>query len=402
MTPDAEFLRRYAELVVGFAANVQPGQIVELRSALGREPLTRAIGESCYRHGARFVDLLYFDPYLKRARVEHADPETLDFVPEWHRQRVLGYGRERSARIAVGGLVGQDLLDGLPADRVARDRWPFIREYHTLIDEQTTNWAGANCATADWAATVFPDAEPQEGLERLWEAVAFSCRLDEDDPVAAWRDRLAERDRTKASLMALGLDALHFEGPGTDLTVGLLPTSSWDGGLSDTVDGITYLANLPTEEVFTGPDPERTDGVVRSTKPLVLRNGTVIEGLRVRFENGRAVEIDADRNAEAIRAECARDDGATRLGEVALVDREGRVGRTGVVFYDTLYDENAASHIAFGSAYLDTATAPEDVARLNRSAVHVDFMIGGDDVAVTGIGRDSSRVPLLRGGAWQM
>ena len=143
MTPDAEFLRRYAELVVGFAANVQPGQIVELRSALGREPLTRAIGESCYRHGARFVDLLYFDPYLKRARVEHADPETLDFVPEWHRQRVLGYGHERGARIAVGGLVGQGLLDGLPPDRVARDRWPFIREYHTVIDEQTTNWAGA-------------------------------------------------------------------------------------------------------------------------------------------------------------------------------------------------------------------------------------------------------------------
>ena len=161
--PDADFLRRYADLVVGFAANVQPGQIVELRSALGREPLTRAIGESCYRHSARFVDLLYHDPQLKRARVEHADPDTLDFVPEWHRERVLGYGRERCARIAVGGLVGRALMDGLPTDRVARERWPFIPEYHTVIDELTTNWTGANCATDDWAATVFPHAAPADG-----------------------------------------------------------------------------------------------------------------------------------------------------------------------------------------------------------------------------------------------
>lgn len=398
---DAHLLRRYADLVVGFAANVQPGQIVELRSAVGREPLTRAIADSCYRHGARFVDFSYHDPHIKRARVEHAADETLDFVPGWHRERVLGYGRERCARIAVGGLTEPGLLDDLPSDRIARDRWPFIAEYHTLIDELTTNWTGVNCATPDWAAAVFPDLAPHDALARLWEAVAHCCRLDEPDPVAAWEGRLAERDRTKAALGALELDALHFEGPGTDLTVGLLPTSHWDGGLSDTVGGIRYLANLPTEEVFTGPDPVRTDGVVRSTRPLVLRSGAVIEGLRVRFEGGRAVEVDADLNAEAIRAECARDAGATRLGEVALVDRESRIGRTGLVFYDTLYDENAASHVALGSAYLDTAGGA-DVERLNRSAIHVDFMIGGDEVAVTGVRRGGERVPLLRDGTWQV
>jgi aminopeptidase len=398
---DPDLLRRYADLIVGFAANVQPGQIVELRSALGREPLTRAVAESCYRHGARFVDFSYHDPHIKRARVEHAAEDTLDFVPDWHRERVLGYGRERCARIAIGGLTDPGLLDDLDSARIARDRWPFIREYHTLIDEQTTNWAGVNCPTPDWAAVVFPDLEPGESLARLWAAVVHCCRLDEPDPVAAWQERLTDRDRIKATLMELGLDALHFEGLGTDLTVGLLPTSSWDGGLSDTVDGIRYLANLPTEEVFTAPDPERADGIVRSTRPLVLRSGAVIEGLRVRFEDGRAVEIDADRNVEAIRAECARDEGATRLGEVALVDRESRIGRTGVVFYDTLYDENAASHVAFGSAYLDTV-ADEERERANRSAVHVDFMIGGDDVAVTGVTRGGERVPLLRDGAWQI
>lgn len=396
-----DLLDRYAELIVGFAANVQPGQIVELRSAIGRESLTRAVADSCYRHGARFVDVLYHDPYVKRSRVQHAAEETLDFVPGWHRERVLGYGRERCARIAIGGLAAPGLLDDLDPARVARDRWPFIAEYHTVIDEATTNWVGANCPTADWAAVVFPELAPDRALARLWEAVTYCCRLDEPDAAAAWRERLGERDRTKAALAALGLDALHFEGPGTDLTVGLLPSSIWDGGLSDTVGGIRYLANLPTEELFTGPDPERTEGTVRSTRPLVLRSGAVIEGLRVRFEGGRAVGIDADQNAEAIRAECARDGGAARLGEVALVDRESRVGETGIVFYDTLYDENAASHVAFGSAYRDTA-GEEDRNRLNRSAVHVDFMIGGDDVQVTGVTRDGSRVPLLRDGAWQI
>jgi aminopeptidase len=398
---DADTLRRYADLIVGFAANVQPGQIVELRSSIGREALTRAVAESCYRHGARFVDFSYHDPHIKRARVQHAAGETLDFVPDWHRERVLGYGRERCARIAIGGLVDPGLLDDLDPERAAKDRWPFISEYHTLIDELTTNWAGANTPTPAWAAAVFPDLEPDEALARLWETVLHCCRLDEPDAVTAWRERLVARDRVKAALADLALDALHFEGPGTDLTVGLLPTSRWDGGLSDTVGGIPHLANLPTEEVFTAPDPERTDGFVRSTRPLVLRSGAVIEGLRVRFEGGRAVEIDADTNVDVLRAETRRDEGASRLGEVALVDRESRIGRTGLVFYDTLYDENAASHIAFGSAYVDTV-GEADLDRINRSVAHLDFMIGGDDVAVTGVTRAGERVPLLRDGSWQI
>jgi aminopeptidase len=370
---------------VGFAANVQPGQIVELRSALGREPLTRAIAASCYRHGARFVDTAYLDPWVRRARVE----------------RVLEYGRQRCARIAVGGLVAPELLDGLDPNRIARDRWPFIPEYHTIIDDATTNWNGVNCPTADWARVVYPDAEPEVALAQLWQAVLHICRLDEDDPTAAWEERLATMHRARTALDERRFEALHFEGPGTNLTVGLLPTSIWDSGWSHTVDGIRYLANLPTEETFTAPDPQRTDGIVRATRPLVLKSGIVIEGLRVRFEGGRAVEIDADRNADALRAQAARDEGAARLGEVALVDRESRIGRLGTVFYDTLYDENAASHIALGSAYLDTV-GPEDRERANSSTIHVDFMIGGDDVAVTGVTGGGERVPVLRDGVWQI
>ena len=331
----------------------------------------------------------------------HAPDDSLDFIPSWHRERVLGYGRERCARIAVGGAVEPKLLDGLDSERIARDRWPFIPEYHQIIDDKTTNWVGANSATADWAALVYPELEPAAALERLWDAIFHVCRLDEADPRAAWHQRLAAVERATARLDELRLDALHFEGPGTDVTVGLLPSSSWESGFDSTVDGIKHLANLPTEETFTAPDPARADGYVTSTRPLVLKSGVLVEGLRVRFEGGRAVEIEADRNADALRAQCARDEGAARLGEVALVDRESRIGRTGTVFYDTLFDENAASHIALGSAYLDTV-GEEDRERANRSSIHVDFMIGGEDVAVTGVTRDGARVPLLREGRWQI
>jgi aminopeptidase len=192
---------------------------------------------------------------------------------------------------------------------------------------------------------------------------------------------------------------LHLEGPGTDLTLGLLPGSVWAGGGDTNADGIEHLSNLPTEEVFTAPDPQRADGVVRATKPLVLA-GSTLEGLTVRFEGGRAMQIDADANAEVLRGHSELDDGAARLGEVALVDAAGRIGKLGTTFFTTLLDENAASHLALGNAY--ERSAPEDVERLNRSAVHIDFMFGGDDVSVTGIAQDAARIPVLRAGKWQL
>ena len=193
---------------------------------------------------------------------------------------------------------------------------------------------------------------------------------------------------------------MHFEGPGTDLTVGLLPSTRWISAMFSTADGLPHLVNLPSEEIFATPDPARADGVVRSTRPLAL-GGTVVDGLRVRFEGGRAVEIDADEGADALRAYAERDEGASRLGEVALVDRESRIGKLGTVFLDTLLDENAASHVALGSAYEFTVDEA-DLARLNRSQIHVDFMIGADDVAVTGVTDGGERLPILRDGRWQL
>jgi aminopeptidase len=398
---DAQTLERYADLIVGLGANVQPGQIVELRCELAHRELTRAIATSAYRRGARFVDVWWFDSHVRRARLEHADEETIGFVAPWHERRVLALGEQRCARIALSPISTPGLFDDLDPHRVGLDRYPLIPPYMRIINDRTTNWTGVMCPTPEWAHLVHPGREPEEALAQLWEEVLHVCRLDEDDPIGAWDERLDALRSARERLNARRFDSLRFEGPGTDLTLGLLPSSTWDSGISETVDGIEYLANVPTEETFTAPDPQRADGVVTATKPLVLKTGAQVSGLRVRFEGGRAVEIDADSGAEALRTMCEADEGATRLGEVALVDREGRVGALDTVFYSTLLDENAASHVALGSAYLDTV-GEEDQARANRSSIHVDFMIGGDDVDVTGITGGGERVPVLRGGDWQI
>ena len=397
----ADLLVRLADIAVGLGANVQPGQIVTIGADHGQYELARAIAESAYKRGASFVDVWYFDPYVKRARIAFAEEESLTFVPSWYGHRMLALSDQRAARISLAGPTTTGLLDDLDPDRAGRDQLPFIKEILTVISDGTTNWTVVPCPTEPWARLVHPDLPPDEALDRLWQDVAHVCRLDESDPVAAWQERADTLTAAAARLNERRFDSLHFEGAGTDLTIGLLETSTFHAARDETVDGIVHLANLPTEEVYATPDPQRADGRVRSTKPLVLPDGTIIRGLAITFEGGRAVEIDAERGAGVMRGRAAFDDGAARLGEVALVDREGRIGRLGTVFYDTLLDENAASHIALGDGF-DQGLSDGDRARRNRSSIHIDFMIGGDDVAVTGITRDGHRVPVLRDGSWQI
>jgi len=393
-------LARYADLVVRFAANVQPGQIVAVASEPTKLEMTRAVAEAAYRAGAKFVDVMQFDPHVKRARILHAAEDTLDYVPPWYGERVLALGEHRAARIGLTGPSAPGLLSDLDPGRAGRDQLPFLRESAQVVNARTTNWTAVPCPTQAWASLVFADLEPDAALDRLWEQVLYMCRLDEDDPVAAWIERQDVLVGVSERLTEAHFDGLHFEGPGTDLRVGLLPNSRWMSARFETVDGIVHMPNLPSEEVFTTPDPARVDGVVRSTKPLVV-GGTIIRGLRVRFQDGQAVQIEADEGGELLAQYAQRDEGASRLGEVALVDAAGRIGPLDTVFYDTLIDENAASHVALGSAYEFTA-GQEDHPRLNRSQIHVDFMIGSPEVAVTGISAYRGRVPVLRGGAWQI
>jgi aminopeptidase len=399
-TTQAELLESLARLTVDYAANVQPGQVVLIATEPDKLQLARAVALAAYERGALFVDLQVSDPQLKRARALHADPDTLGYVAPWLKSRALALGELHGARISLTGPSDPHALDGIDPVLAGRDTLPRIKELLQVVNDGTTNWTVVPAPTPGWAQLVHPDLTPDAALARLWSEIAHVCRLDESDPVATWQARLAQLIAASARLDALALDALRFDGPGTELRVGLLPRSRWLGSRDTTVDGLEFLPNLPTEEVFTAPDPERVDGTVRSTKPLFTA-GTIVSGLRVRFEHGRAVEIEADQGAEVVRSIATRDDGAARLGEVALVDRESRIGQTGTVFYDTLLDENAASHIALGNAYDNTVTN-EDVGRINRSAVHVDFMIGGDEVSVTGLTSDGSEIPLLRAGEWQI
>ncbi len=390
-----------AELAVGLGANVQPGQIVSISSEPGKEPLTRAIAEAAYARGAMFVDVAVFDPHIKRARLRHADRDTLTFVPSWYGERVKRLGEERAAIIALTGPVEPGLMNGIDPALLGLDLLPRLKETSALIEQRLVNWSAVPCPTQGWATRVHPDLAPQDALQLLWDEIAHICRLREDDPLAAWNLRLDRLEQVASALTALPLDALHFEGPGTDLTIGLLSSARWIAARAQTAEGIVHAANLPTEEVFTTPDPARVDGTVTSTKPLFVSGG-MVTGLRVRFAGGRAVAVEADSGAATLRTMTERDAGAARLGEVALVDRESRIGALGTVFYDTLIDENAASHIALGQGFSMCVSSEADLERVNESEIHVDFMIGSDDVSVTGLTAAADRVPLLLGGAWQI
>lgn len=391
-------LGRFAALAVRFGANVRPGQVVGISCEPGKEEIVREIAAEAYRAGAKFVDVSWFDPYIKRARIEFSDEESLEYVPPWIGRRILDLGELHAARIGLTGPSAPGLLSDLDPKRIGKDPLPFVPEAVKVVNDQTTNWTALPCPTVPWAKLVYPALDDDAALAKLWEELWHVLRLDEEDPVAAWQERFGALTAVAERLTERAFDSLHFEGPGTDLTVGLLPTSKWIAAQMTTVDGIDHAPNLPSEEVFSAPDPERTEGVARMTRPLVL-GGASITGLQVRFEGGRAVEVRSEEHGEVLEGFLQRDEGAARLGEVALVDGAGRIGPLGTIFYDTLLDENAASHIAFGSAYAMTV-GDEDKQRINSSQIHIDVMLGSPEIAVTGITGSGERVPVLVAGKW--
>jgi len=387
---------RYAELIVQVGANVQPGQLVEVIARIEHVDVARAVARAAYRAGASYVDVGYSDQHVRRAMIKNVSEDLLSWTPPWLLERVKHFGNVNAAIVALTGDAEPELLADLPGELVGKARMKEIGEELTRqTNEGLNNWVVAGVPNKGWAAQLF--GEPD--VDALWDLVEFCVRLDEDDPVAAWRAHVRKLGARADRLNDMQIDSLRYRGPGTDLTVGLLPESRWQGCESVTANGIPYVANMPTEEVFTTPDARRTEGFVRSTQPLVL-NGQIVKGLEVRFENGRIADVRADVGADAIRGELAVDERAPYLGEVSLVDGESRIGQTGRVFFETLYDENASCHLAYGSAYAE-AVEGGVIDGVNVSAVHTDFMIGGPRVEVDAVLRDGGVVPLLRENIWQ-
>jgi aminopeptidase len=390
-----ERLERYAELAVRVGANVQPGQEVFVSPQVEHVDLARALVRQAYRAGASYVHVLYRDEHVRHALVELGPEPALTYSPEWEKQfNEMAAG---NALIATTGTAEPELLADLDGERVGRAiplEVAAVRQ--RLHHEKSVNWCNIGGPNEGWATQVF--GEPD--VERLWEAVAFCMRLDEPDPVAAWREHLDRLRVRGESLTELRPDALRYRGPGTDLTVGLLPNARWGSAEFRTAGGIEYVANMPTEEIFTTPDCRRADGTVRSSLPLAL-NGQIIRSLELTLENGRIVGVDAEQGADLVRGQLATVENADRLGELALVTRESRVGQSGTLFFDTLFDENATCHIAYGMG-LPYSFEGEPGDGSNVSNIHVDFMVGGPELEVDAVLADGTEVPLIRDEEWQL
>lgn len=403
----AQLMKTYAEVAVRVGINLQPGQHVLIQGKLEHAALMRVLTRTCYEAGAGYVSVVYHDDHVRKAMIEHADEEMLAWSPP-HLLAALGHVEESGgARIMVAGDAEPKLLADLDPGRVGKAKMIELAHMNMgQVNRRSVNWTIVACPNEGWAEAAL--GEPD--VDRLWDAVAKATRLYETDPVQAWWDHVNHLGQRAEALNEHRFDMLHFESDETDLRVGLHAGSRWISAKFTTASGLPHVPNLPTEEVFTTPDFRRVEGTVAATRPLQLSaEGVTVQDLRVTFSDGRAVRVEAATGGEVVEAQMALDEGGARLGEVALVDRASAVGATGITFNNTLFDENATSHIAYGGAYTfcvegaERLSEEELVARgINHSSVHTDFMIGGPGVDVTGVTTDGGRVTIIEDNVWKL
>jgi len=401
-------LDRLAEVAIKVGLRLEPGQDLILTAPMSALPLVRRIAVHAYKAGAGIVQPIFSDEELTLARYANAADASFDRAPGWLYEGMAKAFSGNAARLAISGdnpmmLAGQD------PDKVARANRATSMAYKPALEKITgfdINWNIVSYPNTAWAKLVFPDLPEDEAVHKLAEAIFAASRVNNDDPIAAWAEHNANLKKRWSWLNEHNFASLHYTGPGTDLTVGLADGHRWKGGASEAKNGITCNPNIPTEEVFTTPHAMRVEGHVRSTKPL-SHNGTLIENIEVTFEGGRIVQAHASKGEAVLTKVLDTDEGSRRIGEVALVPHSSPISASGVLFYNTLYDENAACHIALGQCYADcfvggTKMSPEEIQQRggNKSLVHVDWMIGSDQIDIDGIKPDGSRVPVMRAGEW--
>ncbi|QND51007.1 aminopeptidase [Phyllobacterium sp. 628] len=401
-------LDRLAEVAIKIGLQLQPGQDLLLTAPLAALPLVRRITEHAYKAGAGIVTPFYSDEEATLMRYRNAPVESFDRAAGWLYEGMAKAFSNNTARLAIAG-DNPMLLSEQDPEKVARANRATSKAYQPALEKIAgfdVNWNIVSYPNPSWAKQVFPDLDEEAAVAKLADAIFAASRVDIDDPVTAWRDHNAVLRERREWLNGHNFASLHFRGPGTDLVVGLADEHQWQGGASTAKNGITCNPNIPTEEVFTTPHALRVDGHVSSTKPL-SHQGTLIENISVRFEGGQIVDAKASRGEEVFNKVLNTDDGARRLGEVALVPHSSPISASGLLFFNTLFDENAASHIALGQCYSkcfvngDKLT-PEEVAARggNKSLIHIDWMIGSGEIDVDGINGDGSSVPVMRKGEW--
>lgn len=401
-------LDKLAEVAIKVGLQLQKGQDLVLTAPVAALPLVRRIVEHAYRAGAGIVTPILSDEEITLARYRNADDESFDRAPAWLYKGMAEAFAGNAARLAIAGDNPMLLAQENP-DRVARANRANSMAYRPALEKITgfdINWNIVSYPNPSWARQVFPNDPEDVAVEKLANAIFAASRVDVEDPISAWKEHNASLKTRHSWLNGKSFHALHFRGPHTDLTVGLADGHQWKGGASESKNGITCNPNIPTEEVFTTPHKLRVDGFVRSTKPL-SHQGTLIENIEVRFEGGRIVEAHASRGEEVLLKVLDTDDGARRLGEVALVPHSSPISRSGLLFFNTLFDENAASHIALGQCYADCfvngkSLTQEQIAAQggNSSLIHIDWMIGSGEIDVDGIGKDGSTEAVMRKGEW--
>jgi aminopeptidase len=403
-----EKLDLFAQIAINVGLGLKPGQELVMTAGLETLPLARRITEQAYKAGASLVTTLFTDDAKTLARYEHAPTESFDKAAKWLYDGMAAAYESGAARLAIAG-GNPELLSKQDPDKVGRANRAVSQAYRPaleLITRHAINWTIVAAATPAWAASVFPGEAPEAALAKLWEAIFKASRVDGADPVNAWKEHDADLHKHAERLNAKRYSALRYRGPGTDLEIGLADDHLWLGGGGKAKNGYYCVPNIPTEEVFSMPHKDRADGVVTATKPL-SHLGTMIEGIQVRFEKGRIVEAKATRGQEVLQKLVDTDAGARHLGEVALVPHSSPIASSGLIFSNTLFDENAASHIAMGQAYIscmkngDKLTEEEQAAKgLNQSLIHVDWMIGSSELDIDGVTAARTAEPLMRKGEW--